>query len=192
MSFTFITGGARSGKSTLALKLAEERATSTESVAFIATAQGGDGEMTDRIRRHREERPAEWTTYEEPFAGADAVRRAVMARHGVVIFDCVTLLVSNWLCREPTDDMLSDGRAADTLDEIRALAQVAAGAHAHVIVVTNEVGVGIVPANELARKFRDVAGGANQILAAAADEVYLCVSGIPMLIKPPSTKNGSR
>ncbi|MAF10892.1 bifunctional adenosylcobinamide kinase/adenosylcobinamide-phosphate guanylyltransferase [Candidatus Poribacteria bacterium] len=183
MSFTFITGGARSGKSTLALKLARECAARPESVAFIATAVGGDGEMTERIRKHREERPSEWTTYEEPFAAAAAVRRAVMERHDVVILDCVTLLVSNWLCREPTDAMLTDERTDATLAEVHALAEAASECHAHAIVVTNEGGMGIVPLNDLARRFRDVAGTANQMLAAAADEVYLCASGIPILIK---------
>lgn len=183
MSFTFITGGARSGKSTLALALAGALAGSPESVAFIATARRSDGEMTDRIRRHREERPAEWATYEEPFAVTETVRRAVSDRHDVVILDCVTLLVSNWLCREPMDATLTDERAEATLDEVRALAETAAASHADVLVVTNEVGMGIVPDNELARRFRDVAGTANQILAAAADEVYLCVSGVPVLIK---------
>jgi len=183
VSFTFITGGARSGKSSLALALAATRVADTASVAFIATATRGDDEMTERIRRHRDERPPSWTTYEEPFEAASAVRRAVMERHDLVILDCVTLLVSNWLCREPSDAMLTEARAEDTLVETRALAEACAKADAHTIVVSNEVGMGIVPLNELARRYRDVAGSANQILAAAADEVYLCASGIPMRIK---------
>jgi adenosylcobinamide kinase / adenosylcobinamide-phosphate guanylyltransferase len=183
LSFTFITGGARSGKSSLALALAAERVSDPASIAFIATAVRGDDEMTERIRRHREERPAAWTTYEEPFEAASAVRRAVMARHEFVILDCVTLLVSNWLCREPSDDMLTGQRAEDTLDEARSLAEACSNDAGHAIVVSNEVGMGIVPLNDLARRYRDVAGSANQILAAAADEVYLCASGIPIRIK---------
>ncbi len=187
MSFTFITGGARSGKSSLALSLAAERVADPASVAFIATAIRGDDEMTERIRRHRDERPAAWTTYEEPLAAASAVRKAATDGHELVILDCVTLLVTNWLCQEPADALLTDQRAEDTLSEMRSLAEACADGVGHAIVVSNEVGMGIVPINDLARRFRDVAGSANQLLAKAADEVYLCASGIPIRIKGDGT-----
>jgi adenosylcobinamide kinase/adenosylcobinamide-phosphate guanylyltransferase len=172
-SLIFITGGARSGKSSLALQLAKE---SGGKVAFVATARSGDQEMAERILIHKRSRPKEWTTVEEP---ADIPSALALARgHDVVIIDCLTLLLSNL--------MLEGNRFGETdqiLDKIEALAQASRSFDGTVIVVSNEVGMGIVPENELARKFRDTSGRANQIMAEAADEVYICLSGIPVKIK---------
>ena len=169
----FITGGARSGKSKLALQLAERAG---GKVAFIATARAGDDEMAERILIHKKSRPKEWTTIEEPMDVPSAISKA--ADHDVVIIDCLTLLLSNL--------MLEDNGLDETgriLGKIEDLVKVSRSFKGTVIVVSNEVGMGIVPESELARKFRDLAGRANQIMANAADEVYLCVSGIPLKLK---------
>ncbi len=174
MSFLiFITGGARSGKSKLALKLAERTG---GKVAFIATAQAGDDEMAERILIHKKSRPKEWTTIEEPIDIPSAISK--VADHDVAIIDCLTLLLSNLMLEDKSLD--ETGRILGKMEDLVKASRSFKGT---VIVVSNEVGMGIVPENELARKFRDLAGRANQIIADAADEVYLCVSGIPVKLK---------
>lgn len=199
----FVTGGARSGKSGLAEKLARERADAaagpasaaptetgaqpapTEAdaqpaVTYIATAEAKDGEMRERIAEHRERRPAGWRTVEAPVNLADAVEEA-LADDGIVLVDCLTVYISNLLMSHGIASGERVKRAVDR--EMDELVDVCRGGNGRVILVSNEVGMGIVPDNMLARTFRDVAGRANQKLAAAADEVYLCVSGIPMRVK---------
>jgi len=173
MSLIFITGGARSGKSTLAIQLAKKI---NGKVAFIATAQAGDDEMKRRIFLHKQERPEGWTTIEEPANIASAIDSA--HKHNVVIIDCITLLISNLICSNENID-----ETAWILEDIKKLVDSAKRFDGTVIVISNEVGMGIVPENKLAREFRDLAGKANQIIASAADQVYVCFSGIPMLIK---------
>lgn len=180
MSIIFITGGARSGKSNFALKLAKNIG---GKVAFIATAQAGDEEMQKRIQIHRQDRPDEWTTVEEPFDVASAIDSA--RGHNVLIIDCITLLISNLLC------------SAENLDDIswiyikiENLIKSAKKFIGTVIIISNEVGMGIVPDNRLAREFRDVAGKANQMIASSAEQVYICFSGIPVLIKDLGVING--
>ena len=174
MSFLiFITGGARSGKSKLALQLAERTG---GKVAFIATAQAGDDEMAERILIHKKSRPKEWTTIEEPIDIPSAISK--VADHDVAIIDCLTLLLSNLMLEDKSLD--ETGRILGRMEDLVKASRSFKGT---VIVVSNEVGMGIVPENELARKFRDLAGRANQIIADAADEVYLCVSGIPVKLK---------
>jgi adenosyl cobinamide kinase/adenosyl cobinamide phosphate guanylyltransferase len=150
---TLLIGGARSGKSALALRLAEGE------VVFIATAEPGDAEMAERIERHRAERPASWHTVEEPVDLAGALRSA--PPDACVVIDCLTLWVAN------------------TMDEERAreAAAVAASRPGATIAITNEVGMGIVPANELAREYRDLLGRVNAIWAEAAERVLLVVAG---------------
>ena len=169
----FITGGARSGKSSLAVKLAKE---SGGKVVFIATAQAGDAEMAYRIMLHKKERPEGWITIEEPLDVASAINAA--HGHDVVLIDCLTLLLSNLIC-EVADLDEADG----ILAEIERLIETIRRFEGKAIVISNEVGMGIVPENKLARKFRDMAGKANQMMACAADEVYVCFSGIPVQIK---------
>jgi adenosylcobinamide kinase/adenosylcobinamide-phosphate guanylyltransferase len=169
----FITGGARSGKSKLAVQLAER---SGGKVAFIATASAGDEEMAKRILLHKRSRPKGWTTIEEPMDVASAVAR--VQGHDVVIIDCLTFLLSNLMLENNGSNEMDQ-----VLDKIKGLAKAARDFEGIVIVVSNEVGMGIVPENDLARKFRDLAGRANQIMAEAADEVYVCFSGIPIRIK---------
>jgi adenosylcobinamide kinase/adenosylcobinamide-phosphate guanylyltransferase len=166
--FTLVTGGARSGKSAYAQRLA---ASSGRPVLFVATAEPGDDDMRRRIEAHRASRPSEWQTIEEPLSVAVALRARVRPEQ-VVLLDCVTLLVSN---------LILAGRPVQP--EVEALAQWQSLSRARLIAVTNEVGFGIVPDNPLAREYRDALGLANQALAAAADDVVLMVSGLAVAIK---------
>ncbi|MHB1324963.1 MAG: bifunctional adenosylcobinamide kinase/adenosylcobinamide-phosphate guanylyltransferase [Thermoleophilia bacterium] len=173
----FVTGGARSGKSSLAEKMALER---PETVTYIATAEAKDGEMRERIAEHRERRPEGWRTVEAPEKLAEAVEDA-LAGDGIVLIDCLTVYISNLLMSQ---GIASGERAKRAVDrEMDQLVDVCRGGNGRVILVSNEVGMGIVPDNLLARSFRDLAGRANQKMASAAAEVYLCVSGIPMKVK---------
>lgn len=167
-----VLGGARAGKSTFALRLAKDYA-GEGSVTFIATAQALDAEMEQRIARHREERPKNWTTIEEPYHLDEALVN--VSDSGVALVDCLTLFVSNWLLREDEH----------TLNEVtqRFLANVRSRTQT-VIVVSNEVGLGLVPETPLGRTFRDLLGRVNQQFAEAADEVYLLVAGLPLRLKP--------
>jgi len=166
-TFTLITGGARSSKSSYAEALARA---SGAPVLFVATAEAGDDDMRERIRRHRASRPPEWQTLEEPLSVAVALRAHNPS--GVVLLDCITLLVSN---------LLLAGRPVQP--EIQALVDWQRSSEAMLIAVTNEVGLGIVPENALARRYRDELGLANQTLAAAAGQVVLMVAGLPLAIK---------
>ena len=180
-----VTGGSRSGKSGFALSLAESKAGPR---IFLATAQAFDDEMKSRIEAHRGARPAGWGLVEEPRNVPGALRRA-LAGAPTVILDCVTIWMSNLLL---ADGHFGETEAARAAEELIAAARSAGAresasggaAKGAIIVVTNEVGSGVVPDNALARRFRDCAGRANQLIAQAADEVYFLVSGIPMRAKP--------
>lgn len=174
----FITGGCRSGKSAFALRRAGERAGAG---VFVATCPVLDEEMAERVRRHRDERRGRgWATVEEETAIAEAV--AACPAGATVVVDCLTLWVSNVMFRRERE-----GGAAPTEDEMAALAERFAAAclsrDGLVVAVANEVGLGIVPENALARRFRDLAGRVNQTVAAMADEVHFMVSGLPLRIK---------
>jgi adenosylcobinamide kinase/adenosylcobinamide-phosphate guanylyltransferase len=171
MSLTLITGGARSGKSSFA----QQRASAHQgSVLFLATAEAGDDDMTARIAKHQAERPDHWRTLEEPVYVARALAEAEPA--ALVLLDCVTLWVTNLLLREGT----TWEQAQAELDALLAWYRAQS---ADLVVVTNEVGLGIVPADPLSRTFRDWQGLFNQRLAAEADVVYLMVSGLPVEVK---------
>ena len=178
-----VTGGARSGKSTFAERYAARCAAQRNtSVAYIATSQVYDEEMRRRVRLHRSRRPADWTTYEAPYEAAAAIREAG-ARHGVVLFDCITMFLSNDILRYSEEEQQADaftGRVLSRIDELIRAAQAADGT---TVFVTNEVGTGIVPENRLARLYRDMAGLANQRLAAHADKVYLVTCGLAVDIQ---------
>ena len=153
-STILILGGARAGKSSFALRLAAEiEAGGHSPVCFIATAQPLDDEMRERITRHRSERPPHWTTVEEATRLDAALRQASDAP--VVIVDCITLLVSNWMFQE--DEPIAE-KLLTTVDN--AIAFAAAG-NKHLILVSNEVGLGLVPDTPLGRKFRDTLGDAD-------------------------------
>jgi adenosylcobinamide kinase / adenosylcobinamide-phosphate guanylyltransferase len=165
-----ITGGARSGKSSFALK---EASKIPGAKAYIATAEALDEEMRERIENHKKQRAKDWSTYEEPIKVADVIQE-IKPKYKLIIIDCLTLWLSNIMSVNP-----------DVLDEIVKLVLTLrdASSLSHIYVVTNEVGMGIVPDNELARRFRDMAGLLNQRVAEFADEVYLMVSGIPLKVK---------
>ncbi len=170
---TLITGGARSGKSAHALALASADATATRRF-FVATAEALDDEMRSRIAHHRAARPAEFETVEEP-VGLCAALESLSGRADLVVLDCLTLWVSNLLGLGLSDDaILTDaGALADTLTH----------ASFRSIVVTDEVGWGIVPEHAVARRFRDLLGWTNQKVARVADEVLLMAAGYPIRIK---------
>ncbi len=167
----FITGGARSGKSAFAENLAKELG---EKRAYLATAQALDPEMVARIAHHRKRRGASWDTFEEPLAVAELVRK-LDGRYEVLLLDCLTLWLSNVMARTEQDDEVN-ARVRDLSASLREFG----GA---VIVVSNEVGLGIVPDNALARRFRDLAGFLNQEVARVSDEAYFLAAGIPIKMK---------
>lgn len=167
----FVLGGARSGKSRYALEQAGQIG---GSVAFLATARALDSDIAARIARHRAERPAGWTTLEEPRDIVAAARRAAVS-HDVLVIDCVTVWVANLM--ERGDDDTAVLAAADDL------AKLMRERLASLVVVSNEVGEGVHPPAALARRFGDLLGFVNQRLAAAADRVTLMVAGIPVAVK---------
>lgn len=166
-----VGGGVRSGKSTFAL--ARARALGKRR-AFIATAQAFDGEMHERIQRHRSERGADFRTVEEPLALAKAV--AELDEVDAVVIDCITLWLSNLL--------VGGLPVPQVLERVDGLVEVLARRRFHTVVVTNEVGMGIVPETPLGRAFRDLAGMTHQRLARAADEIDLAILGTVLRIKP--------
>ena len=173
MAVVLIGGGARSGKSRFALEYAEARFTRR---AFVATAQPLDSEMAERIRQHQQDRGTGWTAIEAPLDLVGALSRET-GEFDVLVVDCLTMWLSNVL--------LDAERNAE--EEIDSLIQCLSGCGTlSVVLVTNEVGSGIVPDNELARKFRDLAGVLNQRVARAADEVYWMAFGIPVAVKTAS------
>ncbi len=180
MSLTFILGGARSGKSTYAVQRASER---SGRVLLVATAEAFDDDMHSRIERHKAERPSDWTTLEAPLSVGSAIEAALAtASYDTIIVDCITLLVSNVLLRLPedsTDDAVIDA----TLTETDALLDVISHREALGLVVSNEVGMGVVPPTRLGRVYRDALGRANQRIAQVADEVTLMVAGLPWQLK---------
>lgn len=172
-----VTGGARSGKSSFA---EEYTARLGKKIAYIATAQIYDSEMSLRVRLHKERRPADWQTYEAPFNAAAAIREA-SKRHDTILFDCLTVYLSNQLLNAVGGSI--EERYLEIMADIDQLLMAAQEVSANIIFVTNEVGAGIVPENALAREYRDLAGKINQRIAKAAEEVYLVVSGIAVDIK---------
>jgi len=166
-----VGGGARSGKSRFALALAKRLG---DRCLFVATGQAKDDEMHERIRKHQESRGPEFPTLEEPLAVPEAL--ADVKSVDVVLIDCLTLWLANLLLEGKTPEEI-EGRLRD-------LAGVLACRSFHAIVVTNEVGLGIVPESRLGRVFRDIAGSAHQTLARQADEVYFAVLGTLLRLKP--------
>lgn len=174
----FLLGGARSGKSTYAEAWAKDHG---GSVLYVATAQAFDDEMRVRIARHQAERPAHWTTLEAPRAAGDAIK-AHSSPYEVVLIDCLTVLTANALMALPEDCTQADADAA-ILAETDALLAAYAESEATWLVVSNEVGMGVVPPSKLGRLYRDALGRANQGVASVADEVLLLVAGIAWPLK---------
>jgi len=165
-----VLGGAASGKSDYALRIAGPHGPR----AFVATGQGLDDEMAARIARHQATRSVDWETVEVPIE-AETWFAANGSRYRVILFDCVTLWLSNLLGAEETAPAIQA--------RVEALLMAMKRSGARVVIVSNELGMGLVPSEPLARAFRDLAGLVNQQIAAAADEGYLVVSGIPSRLK---------
>jgi adenosylcobinamide kinase/adenosylcobinamide-phosphate guanylyltransferase len=176
---TFILGGARSGKSSYAQRLAEKHG---GQVALIATATTSDEEMAARIRKHQNERPPGWITREIP-QGVAAALKVDPLRADVILLDCLTLLVSNLLLQDSESEVNEASAALPLESEITALLATVRDSRAVWIIVSNEVGLGLVPPYPLGRIYRDLLGRANQQVAAIADEVFWMVAGIPVPIE---------
>ena len=166
-----VLGGARSGKTGFAERLAMRAG---EAPLYLATAQALDAEMTDRVRMHQQQRHKRFSTLEEPIALTTALRAAAK-KHDVILVDCLTLWITNLLG--------AGANVAGAVDDlVAALPQIDS---ARVILVSNEVGLGIVPDNAMARMFRDLAGSAHQRLAEICEEVHFVIAGLPMTLKGP-------
>ena len=187
---TLLLGGARSGKSSFAERRAKE--SGGDKVLYVATSEIKDDEMVERVRKHRSERPASWNTVEAPRNVAQAIREEEsMAK--IILLDCMTFLVANHLmdAAAPEDDPFDDPSAdpfdseieANVIAEVEALVAYVRETEVELVVVSNEVGLGVVPPYELGRAYRDILGRVNQIIAQHADEVLLLVAGIPMQVK---------
>jgi adenosylcobinamide kinase/adenosylcobinamide-phosphate guanylyltransferase len=170
-SVTLVLGGVRSGKSRYAQQLAEQ----SRRVVFVATAKVTDDEMRTKIQRHREDRPKEWLTVEEPL---DLPK--VLAEHEldceVIVVDCLTIFAANLLEAEGEDNGAIERRAEALCQALRAV-------QCSVVLVSNEVGSGVVPAYPLGRRYRDLLGEINQKVARIADDVVLMVAGLPLALK---------
>lgn len=173
-----VLGGARSGKSTFAQQLAEKMG--GERVLYVATAKAGDKEMQQHIEKHQRERPTDWRTLEAQRNVGRAITRHIGDAE-VVLMDCLTMLVSNLLM--DVEDASTAETKAKVMTEVQGLTTCAERAPGPLIVVSNEVGMGLVPPYPLGRTYRDLLGQANQALAQKADEVYFMVAGIPIPIK---------
>jgi adenosylcobinamide kinase/adenosylcobinamide-phosphate guanylyltransferase len=168
----FVTGGARSGKSDFVQELAEKLEGKR---LFIATAEALDDEMKERIRKHQEKRGDRWNTIEEPLDLGNAIR-SVSNSYRTILVDCLTVWLSNLLMEYKDEDEIISEMMDDFFTSMDDFEET-------IIVVSNEVGLGIVPDNELARIYRDKLGFLNQRLAKRADHVYVLISGIPVKIK---------
>ena len=173
---TLILGGRRAGKSTYAQRLAE----GSGRVLFAATAEAGDEDMAARIRKHRDDRPSEWDTLEEPLDLVGSLR-PVVDGYDTVLLDCLTLWVSNLMHAEGERDVLAETeRLLDCYRE----------QDASWIVVSNEVGLGIVPMTQLGREYADRLGRVNQLVASAADDVWFVAAGLPLNLKALQSDSG--
>lgn len=178
MKTTLIIGGARSGKSTLAQEMALKAG---GAVLFVATAEAGDEDMKKRIEMHRKLRPPQWVTLEASIHIGSQIKQNI-GKTRTVIVDCITLLINN-IFMQYDDKTDADLAEKEVLAEIKELLDCIDRSDARFIIVTNEVGLGLVPADRVSRLYRDALGRANQVLAEYADEVYLLVAGIPVAVK---------
>jgi len=168
---TLILGGARSGKSSFALKLAGK---AKGRVAFIATCEPKDAEMVKRVILHKKTRPNNWKTFDAPLNPEEVIKKNGV-QFDTIILDCLTLLICNY--------MMKDFKPPVIEKKIKNLINAIVKSKANIFVVSNEVGLGIVPENKMARDFRDIAGRVNQLFAKKSDQVFFMVSGIPWRIK---------
>lgn len=191
-SLVLVTGGVRSGKSTFAEKLAEE---SGKSIVYLATARVEDAEMRERVDRHQARRAANVTTVEEAME-PHLILQKENDPGKIILVDCLTLLLTNHFLADLdrqgavregedifTNEVMLEAAAERTLDYIKLFAKTAVRCPADVVVVTNEIGMGVVPDYPVGRVFRDLSGRANQVMAAAADQVWMVVCGLPQRFK---------
>ena len=178
MKVTLVTGGARSGKSTYAQEMALKAGVP---VLFVATAEAGDEDMRKRIEAHKKSRPADWSTLEATSHIGNQITNNI-GKVRLVIVDCITLLVNN-IFMGYDDAIDTDTAEKGVMTEIEELIDCMDMAKVDFIIVTNETGLGIVPADRVSRLYRDILGRANQRLAQRADEVYMLIAGIPMTLK---------
>lgn len=184
-NIVLITGGARSGKSTYAEKLAKEE---KSGVLYIATSIPFDDEMKDRVKKHKERRPSTWHTF-EGYKNLKQVFYNEEMQFGTILLDCITIMVTNLMFDIAGDsfDALNneaiDTMESEILQEVADFICEGEKSSKTIIIVTNEIGSGIVPEYKMARVFRDIAGRVNQYIASRAKEVHLVVSGIPIKIK---------
>lgn len=175
----FITGGARSGKSSFAERLAE---TLDKSMIYLATAEALDDEMKQRVINHRKRRGNKWVTVEEPIDVERVIEEYDNSGY-VILLDCLTLWITNLVLKGGNPCSPEEMHESDAvLNRVKALAEITRDSRADVIVVSNEVGMGIVPGNAVSRIYRDVQGRSNQVFARKADEVYFMVAGLPVEI----------
>jgi adenosylcobinamide kinase / adenosylcobinamide-phosphate guanylyltransferase len=175
---TLILGGARSGKSSYAQTLAEQ---SGKSVAYLATAQALDEEMSARIQKHRAERPAHWETLEIPLYISSHIDRL---KTDIVVLDCMTLLVTNLLMQFVKDDLVDESPFTQAIQkEVDELVLQIRKQRQDWLIISNELGLGLVPPYQMGRVYRDAMGWTNQRLAREADKVIFMVAGIPTVIK---------
>lgn len=168
MTVTLVLGGARSGKSSFAEKLVLQQSGPR---AYIATAQARDEEMAERIVRHQSDRGPDWTTFEVPLKVSQTIRQA-SEKHSVILLDCLTLWLSNLMEAGLDIDRATEDLIATMCD-----------CNSDIVLVSNEVGLGIVPVNALARAYRDASGRMNMRVAEAADQVYFLAAGLPLQMK---------
>lgn len=177
-NITLILGGARSGKSSYAQRLAEQ---SARSVTFLASGQALDDEMAARIQKHKGGRPSGWETLEIPFGIASYVQQI---KSEVIILDCITLLITNLMMQYVKDDLVEEAPFMEAvhneMDEFFSSLQ---GQQQDWLIVSNEVGLGLVPPYQMGRVYRDAIGWANQRLAREANKVIFMVAGIPTIVK---------
>ncbi len=179
-----VTGGARSGKSSFAENLCKDRNNST---AYIATSIPFDKEMEDRVEKHKNSRPKEWKTY-EIYKDIYKIIEEIWKDNNTVILDCVTLLVNNLMFNYEMDIDKASQEEINELEayiqnQVKLLIEEVRKTDLYFVIVTNELGMGIVPANKLSRVYNDIVGRINQQIASQSNEVYFVVSGIPMKIK---------
>lgn len=188
---TLITGGARSGKSSFGEKIAQFRG--GKEVYYLATAEVKDKEMETRVKKHQAQRSEHWTTIEEPLAAEEAL--SSLPTSAVVLMDCITIYISNLLFEEKAETEAELDKMAKEkyiIEKMEKLVAVIRKKDMEAILVTNEVGQGIVPGNKIGRIYRDIAGRVNQYLAGEAEEVYLTIAGLPLEIKELGRENLSK
>lgn len=179
-----VTGGARSGKSNFAESLCIDRNNNT---AYIATSIPFDDEMKDRVKKHQQSRPQQWNTY-EIYKDIYSIVEDIAKNHETVILDCVTLLVNNLMFTYDLDIENSTSEEINELElyiknQVDKLIREVKNTNLYFVIVTNELGMGIVPGNKLSRIYSDIVGRVNQQIASKSDEVYFVISGIPMKVK---------